>query len=100
MDGILETKGGIGLSEDKNTYEMTTAIDEYVLAKCEEILLSDPAIKRMNLSIIEAEVSFKKTLSPQQIKDYNKLEEMVAEVNAYSETLLYKHVLQNKSSGF
>jgi hypothetical protein len=55
------------------------AYSEYVLKRCEEILSSDEKYNEICTKILYLESELKKSLSPVQIKHYNRLEELVIE---------------------
>jgi hypothetical protein len=56
--------------------EVSKAYDEFVSKRCEEIMLDDEKYNGINSCILNLESELKKTLSPEQIKKYNLIEEM------------------------
>lgn len=50
------------------------ALEESVCKRCEDILSEDEAYQKLNSTILELKYDFKLTLTPKQIKEYNKIE--------------------------
>jgi hypothetical protein len=64
--------------------------NEFILKRCEEIIMDDPVCIEMNNRILELESSIKKTLSPEQIKSLLEYESEVMRLNSHIEQLVYK----------
>lgn len=51
------------------------AFDDFIYARCEEIINNIPESKELNNSILKSIIEFKKTLSNDQINQFNNIEE-------------------------
>lgn len=74
---------------------MNKAFEEFVMKRCEEILTNDETYQKFNHTILDMESKFKKTLSQEQIKDYNKLEETVMASITYATAYIYNKCLED-----
>jgi hypothetical protein len=66
------------------------AYSEYILKRCEEILSSDEKYNELCVKILYLESDFKRSLSPVQIEQYNRLEELVIESIVRATTCIYQ----------
>jgi len=66
---------------------------EFVSKRCEEILSQDEEYQKFNDAIFNTENEFKKSLSPDQIKDYNRMEELNMESIIYAAVCIYNTCL-------
>lgn len=66
-----------------------SALQQYIYKRCEEILQNDEISQEYNKRISELEKQFKSKLTPELIKEYNKLEELIIEASTYNEFLIY-----------
>jgi hypothetical protein len=69
---------------------MSNLINEAICKRCDEILLNDEAYRRSNDKIVSMESMFKSTLSPEQLAQYNEIEQEIMKASASREVLLYK----------
>jgi hypothetical protein len=73
----------------------TNVCDEYILKRCEEIMLDDENYQEQNKEIIEAEVNFKKSLTLEQKKEYDKMEELCMKSISYLAICVYRTCLSD-----
>jgi hypothetical protein len=76
--------------------EHSQAFKEFVAERYDEILLSDKKYLALNQMIIDLELTFKKTLSKQQLQSYDEIEDAVIECSAYGDELLCQTLLLDK----
>lgn len=67
--------------------------EDHVCRRCEEILFYDEKYQKFSSDILDLEIEFKKSLSLDQIKEYNKMEKLNMESIAYAATCIYKKCL-------
>lgn len=72
--------------------------DEFIARRCEEVLDGDPIYQGYNKEILTAEKEFKATLTPEQLKMYDKIEEIVIASIAHSNVLIYQAATNDKSN--
>jgi len=65
------------------------AFKEFVTKRCEEILFKDETYQNLSNAILAMEDAFKKTLTPEQIEEYNKIEEEFINSFTYATKLIY-----------
>lgn len=65
-------------------------VNDFIAKRCEEILQSDKKSQALNRNILAIEKGFRKKLSPELQKEYNKLEELIIEANTYNVILIFK----------
>lgn len=73
----------------------SNAFDEFITKRCEEIQLNDESYQELNNSILEMETEFKKTLTPDQIKAYNEIEELTMKSIAQLTITIYENCLSD-----
>jgi hypothetical protein len=69
------------------------AFREFLQKRTEEILLNDDVYKASNDKIVLLEGTLKKSFTPQQLKEYNEIEQEIMDSSEKRETLLYKRGL-------
>lgn len=77
---------------------MSTAFSDFIYKRCEEVISQDSKSKELNDIILEVECNFKKTLTKQQIIEYNKLEEKVIFLMVHNEFISYKSGMEDKNN--
>jgi hypothetical protein len=75
--------------------KVSNVFSEFISERCEEIILQDEPYKKFNNEILILETEFKKTLSPEQIKEYNKMEEISMQSIAYAVQCTYNACLED-----
>jgi hypothetical protein len=73
-----------------NDIMSSAAFQEFLQKRCEEITEKDERYKMSNDKIISLEGMLKKSLTPQQLKEYNEIEQEIMDSSEKHETLLYK----------
>ena len=69
---------------------MSNLINEAIYKRCDEILLNDEMYRRSNDKIVALEGILKKSFTPQQLKEYNEIEQEVMKASANREVILYR----------
>lgn len=69
------------------------SFQEYVSRRCEEILQEDEAYQKLNEAILNMESEFKKTLTMDQRRNYNKIEEAVISSITHAAISIYNNCL-------
>jgi len=69
---------------------MDNLINEAICKRCDEILLNNEMYRIANDKIIRLEKKLKESFTPQQLKEYNEIEQEIIKASANREVLLYK----------
>jgi uncharacterized protein YpbB len=68
----------------------SSAYEEYVFRRCDEIITNSKEYNELCGNILKLEADFLKTLTKEQIKEYNKMEEMIMQSIAHITACAYK----------
>jgi hypothetical protein len=69
---------------------MSDILTETIYKRCEEVLLNDEMCRRSNERIVQLENRLKKTLTSDQLAQYNQIEGEISQATSRNEFLLYK----------